>query len=748
MADDLLDRYYSGDPSTSTINDMLAASAPRREPPPRPFHDPSLDVPEPFPTAPKMPYSGPVASTYRRPGEYLEPAEQGVSDFLGSSYGLGASGGELVKNLLDSRYGPAAVNAGELLLSAVPVPGLPKGKMFPRKLDPLGFYSHLDQTLGGFSPKDTVTWDTLAQRGVKRSELEARGVWPMLQGGQGAKVGDIAAKAGNPINLLESRYGGKEADPGLRRMDHEINDDGTHTYTYEDADSGQTFYLTHDPDAGNVDVQGPGGRFLNIPAPLNRQEIYHGEDAIKDYLGRANMPENVRGPARWPEHSLDPDNPTYRETVLHLPEPIIPRNELEPRFAELQRQYRDLVESGRGDTPEADRIGRRLDQMRMTNQDIQFRSGHWSEPNVIAHMRTSMQRDAQGQPVYLLDELQSDWGQKLREGEVRDEGKIAGLRKQIEETGTQQIAAYVDAHRFLEKIDPHLDPKDPLPNDIVYGALQRAYTDTEPGKRLADGTSPISEAFRHLNGINRADEKLKLLNAELRTAEAATPGHPFVNTTDQWTTTALRRLLAQANESGAAGIAITPGQMQADRFNLSRTVNALAYEPERGLLYYKPHGSSREGPWLSIGSQVGPKDLRDYVGKEIADRLLSEPLDKQVQGPSPGDGRGAYHVIDDLNRVPIGGHGMRYAYDQMYPKMLQNILRKLDPQHPDRSDTTLKRPADWAGNDNRPGNGMWPQTPFAYFPLTPKVKEEIAKGLPLFRRGGSISAMLQRSYGK
>jgi hypothetical protein len=66
--------------------------------------------------------------------------------------------------------------------------------------------------------------------------------------------------------------------------------------------------------------------------------------------------------------------------------------------------------------------------------------------------------------------------------------------------------------------------------------------------------------------LARNDEKFRmalesrgLAEAELRTAEAATPGHPLVNNTDQWVGTALRRTLRQAADEGADAISIPSG---------------------------------------------------------------------------------------------------------------------------------------------------------------------------------------------
>jgi hypothetical protein len=97
-----------------------------------------------------------------------------------------------------------------------------------------------------------------------------------------------------------------------------------------------------------------------------------------------------------------------------------------------------------------------------------------------------------------------------------------------------------------------------------------------------------------------ADDALRnqhnLLTAELRTAEAATPGNPLVNTTDQWVNTTLRRAIRQAAEADAEYIAIPHGD------------TVLSYNPgdEGGMRGF--YGSrNSEG--------IVPKNLRKIIEK-------------------------------------------------------------------------------------------------------------------------------------
>jgi hypothetical protein len=83
----------------------------------------------------------------------------------------------------------------------------------------------------------------------------------------------------------------------------------------------------------------------------------------------------------------------------------------------------------------------------------------------------------------------------------------------------------------------------------------------------------------------------QLLEAELRTAEAATPGHPLVNTTDQWVNTTLRRGIQQAADAGAEFMAIPSGK------------TVLSYNPGDA------HGME------TFYNRIVPKNLGNILGR-------------------------------------------------------------------------------------------------------------------------------------
>jgi hypothetical protein len=333
------------------------------------------------------------------------------------------------------------------------------------------------------------------------------------------------------------------------------------------------------------------------------QERYVQTDLPGNYPVRREMGEAAPQPrpdrAKWQEYSVDEYNPTYRETVVHLPQ------------------------RAKGDD---------------------FHQGHFPEPNVVGHLRSSVHDGPDGKQ-YVVNELQSDWGQKLRkDGGARDEAKIAELKAKHEAAKAAYNKAQhdkFDAEHNALRAQAREETGDP---NLELGPAQQR---PEISLQLR---SKIREFFIKANNDDETQglyQDMRLLESELRTLEASAPGNPLVNTTDQWVTTMLRKSLMEAVDSDAQYITIASG----------KTV----------------------------------------------------------------DGYGMGAPID----------GLRYAYDEMYPKKLRDILKKIDPE----AARSMERIATVKASDGQDvGEG------FVRFKLTDKVREEVRRGLPLFSKSDNTAA--------
>lgn len=230
----------------------------------------------------------------------------------------------------------------------------------------------------------------------------------------------------------------------------------------------------------------------------------------------------------------------------------------------------------------------------------QFTSSHWDEPNVLAHARMNdrVVPDAQGTPqkTLFLEELQSDWHQK---------GRQIGYKRDLTDAEQAQL-------------------------DQLGTARRQA------------GLTAGPEAAQRYTDLIAQEDRLR--------GRDAVPDAPFKST---WPDLMLKRLVRHAAEGGYDQLAWTPGDVQADRYDLSKQISMLhAYKNENGTfdIAADPVGRMGTMPFHDIGKNIAPEKLADYVGKDLADKISQQTVPmKQYEG-------------SDLK---VGGEGMRAFYDKM-----------------------------------------------------------------------------------
>ena len=310
----------------------------------------------------------------QHPIDWSDPASVGEQSAEGLGFGMGALtvGSMIPKRMLAPDGPPLFANAGDSKAAAL-------GNALARSsdVDHLGYYSQLDRVLGSLNPKDSVTLDTLAKRGVKAAELEARGLLPDLQAGA-VRVSDLQAKAGERVGLTQVKYGG---DRTSLRADGLTPDARKQYELFQHSGIGETL----DDLRGFISETADYYKNNSEPIPRGLKEL---NQAIRS--GQIRMAQDdaiareVADIAKYKPHSLDPSNPTYRETVLHLPG------------------------TGKND----------------------FQSGHFPEPNIVGHMMTSINEVPGGGRAFTLDQIQSDWAQTLTKS--NGERKINKLQAKID----------------------------------------------------------------------------------------------------------------------------------------------------------------------------------------------------------------------------------------------------------------------------------------------------------------------------
>ena len=188
--------------------------------------------------------------------------------------------------------------------------------------------------------------------------------------------------------------------------------------------------------------------------------------------------------------------------------------------------------------------------------DDNFRSPHWSDPNVISHIRMNDRVDADNKNVLFIEELQSDWAQKGRAGFKGPE-----MDKQYDKLSAEM-------QDVLDKLSGM--EKGSLPwSDIEYDAL-----------------------------IKKQEEVRENMIAVKRLQRNSPPPGPFVKNTNEWVDLSLKNIIKRAVDEGYDRVAFIDGYKSFLRF------------PQGA------DGKSTEAGMRKFYDEVVPSRLKALVGKD------------------------------------------------------------------------------------------------------------------------------------
>lgn len=323
--------------------------------------------------------------------------------------------------------------------------------------------------------------------------------------------------------------------------------------------------------------------------------------------------------AKYQQYVL-PGGENYRELLLTLPEVR------DPEYEALRKEYMDLVTNGFNaqrnlsaeETARMNEIRSKMQGMRKFQQGDQgFRSTHFDEPNILAHVRFDERTDADGKRVLFIEEIQSDWGQK---------GKREG---------------------FASGFTVELTDGTPVPWQGKFN-----FATKEEAQKVVDYVAGFP-AFR----------AAKIVPTK------GTPVAPFVSKTGQWVSLAMKRMIRWAADNGFDRIAWTTGEQQAARYDLSKQISEIEYRVKEGADSGKLEAFDKSGERV-ISREVPTGDLPDVIGKEAAERLMKS------KGPGYMGSTDRAYVLSG-EELKVGGEGMKDFYDKIVPNAANVLLKKL-----------------------------------------------------------------------
>ena len=393
-------------------------------------------------------------------------------------------------------------------------------------------------------------------------------------------------------------------------------------------------------------------------------------------------------PTKHPNWQL-PGGENYREILLTLPANASKAEQTYMRLGDLTRPLTATEQLEYGNA--------RAALLKETTEGSKtYRSSHFNEPNILAHMRVNDRVDADGKKMLLIEEIQSDWHQAGREKGYAGENQKALLKNQTR----------------LGEIDK---------------ILATAKYTPEEGSKLLYEQSQLAKEYGELEAK--------------RARGGDVPDAPFKDT---WHQLALKRALKYAADNGYDRVGLTTGRQQVDRYTneMRQNVDELQFFPignqNNILISAKKGGKQTFSGTVADGKFIdGPaegKTVTEVLGKSMA-KQIAEKKDGVIKG-------------DDLT---IGGEGMKAYYDEIYPAFLakqgkkynaktgETIINSGKVQSKDelaaqvygRGMTYRNLPSEQKRKIDEMGFGKGAQS-IRYIDISPEMRGGVKKGQPLF----------------
>lgn len=419
-----------------------------------------------------------------------------------------------------------------------------------------------------------------------------------------------------------------------------------------------------------------------------------------------------RGTPKYADYTL-PGGENYRELLIRMPS----RSEGGITDAEQRRlnQIDDRIEAGTvtaEEMAEYDTLSRKAMETR-EDKDT-FTSAHFSEANILAHVRFNERTGADGERVLFIEEIQSDWHQ-------------AGRKRGYD--SPERKRALDDMKARLAKAEQEYDAKSEESvrlgreaRDAPYGPEFEALIDQRQAVVERQG-----ELRREMDGI---------LSEMNRSSDAGVKNVPDAPLKKTWHETAFRRAVAWAAENGFDRVSWTTGQQQADRFDLSKRVNKIEYKKnDDGTYDLLVTGNDRSTVFDKQDMKLS--EIEDTIGKEMAQKIERDE-GKRASDASAYRGWKEFTGLD----LKVGGEGMKGFYDKILPSYASKWGRKFGA---DVGKTSMPmetgKPTQYADFDaymEAKASGI---SEVWTMPVTDAMRETVQReGVPLFARGETAEA--------
>ena len=560
---------------------------------------------------------------------------------------------ELSQLAMTGGIGGAAARPGEAIFGSGPIRTIESNLANSTKVDPMGLYSHAAEIT---APERQLNDIGLYSHAAEVSSMlpQAKGtpeqMAAMLQK-QGVKPAEMEgfteAFAGKPsVTREELAQHFNERMPQVEETVLDFNQNEVKA-ARERAESA----------GNNWDELGPVDQGRYIRSVSGRSLTDYGTDP------------------KFQQYTL-PGGENYREVLLKLPQTDVTGDQMAMKL--FGAPMKEITQQQRAEVINA-----------LTTADPRFKSSHWDDPNVLAHLRLADRTGPNGEKILHVEEIQSDWGQKGKKEGFHDDAKAKDAQARVDDAmqRTMEINAQMEA---LTRV------RDPRTNRM------------------------LDEAGWHRLARERDQARVEMEKAA-REAPPGVPTAPYVTNTQAWTDLALKRALKEAAEGGYDKMVWTPGAEQAKRYSLSHQLDSLHYAPSLNGKTFTIEGY-KGGENIVNKTNIPADKMAEYFGQDVAEKILNGEKDYTANT--------GYNVLQGQN-LEVGSSGMKGYYDKIVPNQLSKLVKKLDPSAKVGMTDVLLPPKGGIGHNNPPLEAPG-------ITITPKMREAIMKGQTAYAKGGTI----------
>jgi hypothetical protein len=244
---------------------------------------------------------------------------------------------------------------------------------------------------------------------------------------------------------------------------------------------------------------------------------------------------------------------------------------------------------------------------------LSFRGSHFDNPNILAHVRYDERPALDGKKTLFLEEVQSDWANKGKQEGYNDPNRRTALETQISDLGKRRQEI---ENKGTDATEQEKQEWADIKNTLV--GLQRTFNATHKG----------------------------------------VPDMPFKET---WHELAAKRMLRHAAENGYDRLAWVTGDQTAERYDLSKHIDEIRVTKAADNGNFSITAFKDGSPVIKETDVDAPR-VSDYVGKELSQKIVSQPAGKQ-------------HIYSGVD-LKMGGEALKKFYDVVLPRFLNQYGKK------------------------------------------------------------------------